>query len=464
VAQPAVVIIEDEATVRETLAQHLAQHGCHVEAAATAEEGLGRVAGRDTDVVILDYRLPDADGLEVLDRLRREHPEVPTIFMTGFTDIEVAIQAMQRGAFDYVSKPFSADEMMVVVDKALEARRLRSEVDRIRSTQVRQFGFERMVARSPAMLEIIHLLRHLAESGPRTILLQGESGTGKDLAAKVVHFNSRRAEQPFMNITCTALPETLLESELFGHERGAFTDARQQKKGLFELAEGGTIYLDEIGDMPPALQAKLLRFLEEKAFRRVGGTEDLQVDVRIIAATHRDLRALVREGRFREDLFYRLNLLPVTLPPLRDRPQDIPLLADHFIAEYNREFHKDVTGVEPTALAIMKAYPWPGNVRELRNVIERAMLLARGGGRMTLADLPAELRQPAAPREPEAENASAIRLGPDGVDLEEVERQLVRQALERTGGNKTRAAALLHMTRDQLRYRIQKYHLEPGSE
>ncbi|HUX00301.1 MAG TPA: sigma-54 dependent transcriptional regulator [Phycisphaerae bacterium] len=462
-AKPAVVIIEDEATVRETLAQHLVQHGCRVETAPTAEEGLGRVAEGETDVVILDYRLPDADGLEVLDRMRRQWPEVPTIFMTGFTDIEVAIQAMQRGAFDYVSKPFSADEMLVVVDKALEARRLRSEVNRIRSSEARQFGFERVVARSPAMLQIIHLLRHLAESEPRTILLQGESGTGKDLAAKAIHYGSRRAQHPFMNITCTALPETLLESELFGHEKGAFTDARQQKKGLFELADGGTIYLDEIGDMPPSLQAKLLRFLEEKAFRRVGGTEDLHVDVRIIAATHRDLRSLVQESRFREDLFYRLNVLPVTLPPLRDRPEDIPLLADYFIAEYNREFHKDLTGVEPTALAIMKAYRWPGNVRELKNVIERTMLLA-SSGRVTLANLPDELREPAPAREPEGDSQPVVRLGPDGVDLEEVERQLVEQALERTGGNKTRAAALLHMSRDQLRYRIQKYHLEPGGD
>jgi len=461
-AQASVVIIEDESMVRDTLAEHLKRRGYHVEAAATAAEGLARLAAGPADLAILDYRLPDDDGLEVLAKIRRQWPEVPTIFMTGFTNIEVAIQAMQRGAFDYVSKPFSPEEMMVVVDKALEAKRLRSEVARIRSTQVKQFGFDHIVARSPEMLQIIHLLRHLAESGPHTILLQGESGTGKDLAAKVIHFNSPRAENPFMNITCTALPESLLESELFGHEKGAFTDAREQKRGLFELADSGTIYLDEIGDMPPALQAKLLRFIEEKVFRRVGGTEDIRVDVRIIAATHRDLRALVEQGRFREDLFYRLNIFPVTLPPLRDRTEDIPLLADYFIQEYNREFHKEITGVEPTAMAIMQTYPWPGNVRELRNVLERAMLLA-GGGRLTLADLPAEIRQPPA-RNGTGEGETLIRLGPEGIDLELVERQLVEQALKRTGGNQTRAAALLNMTRDQLRYRVQKYGLKPQGD
>jgi DNA-binding NtrC family response regulator len=461
-AQPSVLVIDDDVTIREMLAQHLEQHGCHVEAAADAAEGLERLAAGGTDLVLLDYRLPDADGLELLEQIRDQQPDVSTIMMTGFTDVAVAIEAMRLKAFDYISKPFTPEEMIAVVDKALEARRLRSEVRRPQVTQLQQFGFDRIVARSGQMLQIIHLLQHLAESETRTILLQGESGTGKDLAAKAIHFNSARAKRSFMNITCTALPESLLESELSGHEKGAFTDAYQRKQGLFELADGGTIYLDEIGDMPPALQAKLLRFIEEKVFRRVGGTEDIRVDVRIIAATHRDLRALVEQGRFREDLFYRLNIFPVTLPPLRDRTEDIPPLAEHFIRQYNHEFHKEITGVEPTAMAIMQTYPWPGNVRELRNALERAMLLA-GGGRLTLADLPAEIRQPPA-RNGAGEGETAIRLGPEGIDLELVERQLVEQALKRTGGNQTRAAALLNMTRDQLRYRVQKYGLKPQGD
>ncbi len=351
---------------------------------------------------------------------------------------------------------------MFVVNKALDAQRVRSEVQPSAAGAFEAFGFDRLVGRSPQMLEAAHLLQRLAVSEARTILLQGESGTGKDLAAKVIHYNSPRAERPFINITCTALPEALLESELFGHEKGAFTDARQQKQGLFELAAGGTIFLDEIGDMPGALQAKLLRFLEEKAFRHVGGTKDIHVDVCIIASTNRVLRALVEQGEFREDLFYRLNIFPVTLPPLRDRPEDIPLLAEYFIGQYNQEFHKDVTGVDKTAVAIMQAYRWPGNVRELRNMVERAMLMARGG-RLTLGDLPPELKTPP-PDRTAAPAAVNIDLGPDGLDIRDVERALIVKALQRTGGNQSRAAALLRMTRDQLRYRVQKYGLKPAGE
>jgi DNA-binding NtrC family response regulator len=463
VVQPSVLVIEDEDVVRSALARRLEQQGYVVNATPTAAEGQKRLEEGTTDLVLLDYRLPDADGLKVLERIRREWPDVPVIMMTAFTNVETAIQAMRLGAHNYVSKPFTLDEMMVVVEKALETRSLKSEVVRIRSQHAGEFGFENIVSHSPSMLDIIQLLRHLSRSEARTILLQGESGTGKDLAAKVIHYNGPRAERPFMNITCTALPETLLESELFGHEKGAFTDARQLKQGLFEMADGGTIFLDEIGDMPVALQSKLLRFLEEKAFRRVGGTKDIHVDVCIIAATNRDIRALVDQGKFREDLFYRLNIFPVTLPPLRQRPEDIELLAGHFIQQYNREFRKEIAGVEPAALGVMKAYRWPGNVRELKNILERAMLLATTG-RLTLADLPAEIKRPAVPAAAAAPKDTAIVLGPNGVDIRQVERHLVEQALERTGGNQVRAAALLKMSRDQLRYRLQKYGLQAKDE
>ena len=445
--------------MRSALAKRLKMHGYTADMAATGADGLKRLADGGTDLVLLDYRLPDADGLELLDKIRRQWPDILTVMMTAYTNVEIAIQAIRLGAYDYVSKPFSLDEMMVVVDKALEAKRLRTEVERIRTKEIEEFGFDRIVAHSPKMLEIVNLLKHLAESEARTILLQGESGTGKDLAAKVVHFHSPRAGRPFMNITCTALPETLLESELFGHEKGAFTDARQQKQGLFEMADGGTIFLDEIGDMPASLQAKLLRFLEEKAFRRVGGTKDIRVDVRIIAATNRHLRTLVADGRFREDLFYRLNVFPVTLPPLRERPEDIPLLAEYFIRQYNREFRKEVTGIEPAALAAIRAYRWPGNVREVRNVIERVMLLL-AGSRLTLDDLPSELKTPAPATVIAERPLTVIEFGPEGIDIHEVERLLVRKALDQTHGNQSRAAALLRISRDQLRYRMQKYGLQ----
>jgi len=300
----------------------------------------------------------------------------------------------------------------------------------------------------------------VAASEARTILLQGESGTGKDLVAKVLHYNSPRADRPFMNITCTALAETLLESELFGHEKGAFTDAHETKQGLFELADGGTIFLDEIGDMPAALQAKLLRFLEEKAFRRVGGTQDIIVDVRIIAATNKNLRNLVAERRFREDLFYRLNIFPVTLPSLRQRPQDIPLLAEHFVSQFNAEFHKEVTGIDPAAMAVMQAYDWPGNIREMRNLIERAMLLS-AGGRLTIDSLPTQLMSPVIVADTQSETGPEplIVLGPKGVDIHKVEQALVEKAMEQAGGNQSHAAQLLGLSRDQLRYRLQKFGL-----
>jgi len=464
VASPFVIIIEDDDGVRLALAKRLEQHGCAVCALGSAADGLKHLREKTPDLVLLDYRLPDADGLELLERIRRQWPDLPVIMMTGFANVETAVQAMHLGAYDYISKPFELDQMMFVINKALEARRVRSEVPQATARALEPFGFDRIIGESPLMREARHLLRQLAESDARTILLQGESGTGKDLAAKVIHYNSQRAERPFMNITCTALPEALLESELFGHEKGAFTDARRQKQGLFELADGGTIFLDEIGDMPASLQAKLLRFLDEKAFRHVGGTKDIHVDVCIIAATNRVLRALVEQGEFREDLFYRLNIFPVTLPSLRERKEDLPLLAEAFIHQYGRELHKAVAGIDKTAMAVMQAYHWPGNVRELRNLIERAMLMARGGF-LTLADLPGELKKPA-PAPDKGPPAVSIDFGPEGVDIRQVERSLILKALQRTGWNQSRAAALLRMSRDQLRYRVHKYGLnkqQPGS-
>jgi two-component system response regulator AtoC len=362
---------------------------------------------------------------------------------------------MRLGAYHYVNKPFNLDEVVLLVEKALETSQLRREVRALRSSQSREFGFDSIIGESPAMKAAKAVMARVAASPASTVLLTGETGTGKDLAAKAIHFNSARAARHFVNITCSALPEQLLESELFGHERGAFTDARQQKRGLLETADGGTVFLDEIGEMTPGLQAKLLRFLEERTFKRVGGLNDIRVDVRVIAATNRSLDDEVRAGRFREDLFYRLQVMPVRLPPLRERVGDIRLLVAHYIDRYNGEFRKRVRGLQPGAQAMLDQYRWPGNVRELRNAIERAMLLADHG--LLGAEDFATLSKAATP--------ATFRLPPEGVDLETVERQLVIQALQRAGGNQTQAGHLLGINRDQVRYRIEKFGLtKPGHE
>jgi transcriptional regulator with PAS, ATPase and Fis domain len=321
----------------------------------------------------------------------------------------------------------------------------------LRASRAEPYAIGRIVGDSPSMSALKGLLQKVASSPSSTVLLRGESGTGKDLAAKTIHYNSERAAKPFMNITCSALPDALLESELFGHERGAFTDARQQKIGLLESAEGGTVFLDEIGEMIPALQAKLLRFLEEKAFKRIGGATDVRVDVRVIAATNRDLEDAVKQTRFRDDLYYRLNVMQITLPPLRDHAADVPQLVAHYIDVFNREFRKTVRGVTPEAMALLTAYRWPGNIRELRNAIERAMLLGEGEW-LTPELLPVASARPS--------TAQTMELPEEGVNLETLERELLVQALRRTGGNQTKAATLLGLNRDQIRYRIEKFGLE----
>jgi DNA-binding NtrC family response regulator len=368
----------------------------------------------------------------------------------------MAVEAMKRGAFHYANKPFDVDEIAVLVEKALETTKLRREVRSLRASQARPYGVEGIVGQSASVKAVKALLQKIATGPASTVLLTGESGTGKDLAAKVIHYASARANQPFMNITCSALPEALLESELFGHERGAFTGADRQKRGLFETADGGTVFLDEIGEMVPALQAKLLRFLEEKTFRRVGGAADIRVDVRVIAATNRNLEEEVRERRFREDLYYRLNVLPIVLAPLRERAEDIPLLVHYYVDSFNTEFRKRIQRVTPDAMERLKAYRWPGNIRELRNAVERAMLLVEGD-ELSAAHFPLSggLLQ--------ARLTEKIELPPSGIDLEQLERSLVLQALDRSRWNQTRAATLLGLNRDQIRYRIEKFKLEKPS-
>lgn len=449
-----VLIVDDEQLIRWSLASRLKDEGYRTLEAATAAEALSQVR-EGVDLVLLDIGLPDASGLSVLKQIKESDPDTLVIMLTGQTGVQTAVEAMKAGAFHYATKPFDLDEVVLLVEKALETTHLRREVRTLRARQAQPYGPGSIVGESAPIVAVRSMLEKIGVSPASTVLLTGESGTGKDLAAKVIHYSSNRAARPFMNITCSALPETLLESELFGHERGAFTGADRQKHGLLESADGGTVFLDEIGEMVPLLQAKLLRFLEEKSFKRVGGSADIKVDVRVIAATNRSLQEEVRKGRFREDLFYRLNVMAVPLPPLRDRRDDVPKLLRHYIDLFNTEFRKKISGVSPGAMKMLQAYAWPGNVRELRNAVERAMLLTES----------AELSEAqfAMLVSGDAELSAGMGLPAGGINLEELERSLVVQALERSGWNQTKAATLLGLNRDQIRYRIEKFKLEKAT-
>ncbi|WP_291988033.1 sigma-54 dependent transcriptional regulator [Luteitalea sp.] len=444
-----ILVADDEQLIRWSLSERLQADGMRVIEAATGQEAIDKVH-EGVDLVLLDFKLPDIDGVTVLRQIKEHDPDIVVILLTAYATVDTAVEAMKTGAYHVANKPFNVDAVSDLVAKALETTQLRREVRNLRAEKAQPYAPERIVGDSPPMVEVKAMLRKVAASPASTVLLTGESGTGKDLAAKVLHFNSDRAHKPFVNITCSAIPETLLESELFGHERGAFTDARQQKRGLLESADGGTVFLDEIGEMVPALQAKLLRVLEEKAFKRVGGQHDVRVDVRIIAATNRNLEEQVKGGHFRSDLYYRLNVLPIELPALRSHLEDVPALVTFYVDQFNREFRKSVRGASAASLRAMQHYGWPGNIRELRNAVERAMLLSDGPW-LEPVDFPAITG--AAPV------ASGLSLPAEGVNLEELERSLVVQALERASGNQTRAATLLGLNRDQIRYRIEKFGL-----
>jgi two-component system response regulator AtoC len=445
-----VLVADDEQLIRWSLTERLQADGMRVVEAGTGQEALDAVHREPVDLVLLDYKLPDTDGVTVLRGIKEHDSDIVVILLTAYATVDTAVEAMKTGAYHVANKPFNLDAVSDLVAKALETTQLRREVRHLRAEKAQPYAPDRIVGNSPRMIAVKALLRRVATSPASTVLLTGESGTGKDLAAKVLHFNSERKHRPFVNITCSAIPETLLESELFGHERGAFTDARQQKHGLLESADGGTIFLDEIGEMVPALQAKLLRVLEEKAFKRVGGQHDVRVDVRIIAATNRRLEEQVKGGHFRSDLYYRLNVLPIELPPLRAHLDDVPDLVAFYVDQFNREFRKHLRGASPATLKAMQQYGWPGNIRELRNVVERAMLLTDGPW-LEPADFPALTTGMAGP--------PGLSLPAEGVNLDDLECSLVVQALDRAGGNQTRAATLLGLNRDQIRYRIEKFGL-----
>ncbi|HMG34539.1 MAG TPA: sigma-54 dependent transcriptional regulator [Blastocatellia bacterium] len=463
-----VLVVDDDEMIRWTLGEALRGWSYQPIEAGSIAEGLQAFENEQPAAVLLDVVLPDGSGLDVLREIKRSHADAVVIMITANVLVEDTIAALRGGAYDFIGKPIKLEELQVTIRNGIETQLLRKEVGSIRSERKREFGFDQIVGTSPGMREMFALARKVAESEVSSVLLQGESGTGKDLVAKAIHYGSRRGDAPFVAINCAAIPATLMESELFGYEKGAFTDAKGRKEGLLEQAEGGTILLDEIGELELSLQAKFLRVLEEGAFRRVGGLKDLPLDVRVIAASNRDLKNESESGRFRLDLYYRLSVIQIDIPPLRERDDDIILLAHHYISHFNQRLRRKVSGLAPDVAGLFRRYNWPGNVRELRNVIERVMILEdsdiitstylpRGIIPGEVASEPA-VKQAAASVDARKESslAGSFRLPPAGVALEDVEMSLVRQALERSGGNQTRAAELLGISRDQLRYRLKK--------
>ena len=471
-----ILIVDDERLVRWSLRQKCEEWGYTVIEAESGEPGLKLAQRESPDLVLLDVRMPDLSGIEVLDQLKKNGDARAVIMITADPQLDDVKAALKLGAYDFVGKPIDFDELHITIKNALEATSLRAEVQSLRSEVRRESGYDSVVSVSPKMTELMNFVRKVASSEATTILIQGESGTGKDLIAKAIHYESSRQGKPFVAINCSAIPETLMEAELFGHEKGAFTDAKQMKKGLFEAADGGTLFLDEIGELSPLLQAKLLRVLEDQVIRRVGGIRDMQVDVRVIAASNRDLEKAVREGQFRQDLYYRLAIIAIFIPPLRERKEDILPLVDFFIERYNRRFKKSIRGITDDTRRLIFTHNWPGNVRELKNTIERGMILedepflrpeylpfsvGESGGR-TLFErtAPAEAGQPL----PNGRMLPRLYIPEGGTSLEEVEHAMVELAMRQANNNQTHAAKLLDISRDALRYKLKKFGLIHGDE
>jgi DNA-binding NtrC family response regulator len=452
---PTILIVEDEAKIRRLLELNLGEDGFSTLSAGDAESGLKSLRENTVDLVVTDLKLPGMNGLEFLQTIKRQNAALPVVVMTAFGTVETAVEAMKAGASDYVLKPFSLSEMRMVIRKELDVHNLREENRSLREALGKRYAHPNVVARSAKMQEVLATVDRVAPTNS-TVLLGGESGVGKDLIARAIHEKSRRAAGPFIKINSTAIPENLLESELFGYEKGAFTGANASKPGKFELADKGTLFLDEIGDVPPVTQVKLLRVLQEREFERLGGTRTVKVDVRLIAATNRDLREALEQGTFREDLYYRLNVVPIDIAPLRQRKEDIPELVNLFISRFAGDSGKPVESITPEAMQILVNYHWPGNVRELQNIIERACALAKGVV-LKVDDIHLDVR-PA-----RAVNGSGSFL-PEGMTLEQWEDEMIRESLRRANGNKSQAARLLGLSRNALRYRLSKIGIADEGE
>jgi DNA-binding NtrC family response regulator len=444
-----ILVVEDEEKLRRVIELQLVSAGFEVDKAGTAEDGL-KIVDR-ADMVLTDLRLPGIDGLQFLGLIRRQNSLVPVVVMTAFGSIETAVESMKAGATDFLLKPFSLDHLMQVVNKALEVRALRDENRTLKEELGRRYEFDNIIGRSANMQEIFATIERVGPTRA-TVLLAGESGVGKDLIARAIHFHSPRRDRPLVKINCTAIPENLMESELFGYEKGAFTGANTTKPGKFEQADTGTVFLDEIGDVPGPIQVKLLRILQEREFERLGSNVTRHIDVRVIAATNTDLRAALEQGTFREDLYYRLNVVPLNIPPLRERKPDIPYLANHFLKKLAPDAGRKVEAITDAAMEKLIAYHWPGNVRELENVIERSLVMATG----TQLDA-ADIKLESAPRPRPQSEAHFV---PDGLSLDQYEQEIIREALRRADGNKSQAARMLGLTRNALRYRLTQMGME----
>ena len=440
---PSILIVEDEAKMRRLLELNLGEQGFTTHAAADAEAGLKLLGQEEIDLVVTDFRLPGMNGLEFLQAIKRMNASLPVVMMTAYGSVESAVEAMKMGASDYVLKPFSLEEMTLVVRKELDAHNLREENRSLREALGQRYQYKNIIAKSDKMQAVLAMVERVAPTNA-TVLLGGESGVGKDLVARAIHEHSNRKSGPFVKINSTAIPENLLESELFGYEKGAFSGATSSKPGKFELADKGTLFLDEIGDVPAVTQVKLLRVLQEREFERLGGTKTLKVDVRLIAATNRDLRAALEDGSFREDLYYRLNVVAIDIPPLREHKEEVPELAQFFLQKYGRDAAQPVKGISAAAMKLLVEFHWPGNVRELENVMQRAVTLARGET-LDVEDIHLD--------RPHASNSAAPVL-PLGVTLEQWEQEIIREALRQANGNKSQAARALGLSRNALRYRL----------
>ena len=468
--KPVILLVDDEDTIRLFLEKTLREEGYEALTAATGTEALELTKSELPDLVLLDLKLPDMSGLDVLKQIKEEVPEVCVIMLTAFGDIETAVTAMKKGAFDFVSKPVNLEELLITIGKGLDSRKLTRELFELRRRLKLDVGEDYVPGESPQMKAIYEIVKRIAQSDTTTILIQGESGTGKEMIATMIHRYSSRRDHPFLEINCASLPEELLESELFGHERGAFTDAKAQKVGLLELANKGTLFLDEIGEMSLTIQVKLLRVLERMTFRRVGGTKDIKVSVRIISATNSDLEGSVQKKTFREDLYYRLKVVPIFIPPLRERKEDIYLLLRHLLNHFNKQFNKNFQDIEDAAYDIILNYPWPGNIRELKNMVERVVLL-EDDTVLRAEHIPASIQQGLSP-EKELSGVRRLEMAlskpypEDGMDFEDllgsVERDLIDKAMREAGGNQSAAARLLRLNRDKIRYRLK--NPEAGKE